>query len=67
MAFRVKEIDFEGEEYTFIEESYENEIAQAFLDADYEAGEEVDVIYIVDDLTGEDIECWRKDYIIVKD
>ena len=45
-------------------ECYEDEIAMAFLEADRDAGEEVEVIYIIDSKTGKDIELWRKDYMI---
>lgn len=64
MAFKVKEIDVDGRTTTFIEEAYEDEIAQAFLDADREVGEEVDVLYMVCQNTGEDIELWRQDWMI---
>ena len=64
MAFRVIETDVDGRPSTFIEEAFEDEIAQIFLDADKEAGEEVDVCYTIDDLTGEDIELWRQDWMI---
>lgn len=64
MAFRVREIDVDGRVSTFVEESYENEIADKFLEADFSNGEEVEVIYLIDDLSGEDIECWRKDWMI---
>ena len=45
-------------------EGYEDEIAMAFLEADRDAGEEVDVIYMIDEKTDKDIELWRKDYMI---
>lgn len=64
MAFRVVETDVDGRPSTFIEEAFEDEIAQIFLDADKEAGEEVDVCYTIDDLTGEDIELWRQDWMV---
>ena len=39
-------------------ECCEDEIANAFLEADRDAGEEVEVIYVIDNKTNEDIELW---------
>lgn len=66
MAFRIRETDIDGRTSVFVEEAFEDEIAEAFLKADKDAGEEVDVIYVIDHYTGEDIECWRQDWMTVK-
>lgn len=44
-------------------EEFEDEILNSFAKADWEAGEPVDVIYIIDSHSRKDIELWRKDYI----
>ena len=64
MAYKVTEIDVDGLSSTFVYEQFEDEVANAFLEADRDAGEEVDVIYMIDDRTGEDIELWRQDWMI---
>ena len=64
MAFKIIETDVDGRPSTFIEEAYDDEIAQLFLDADKEAGQEVDVIYTICQSTGDDIELWRQDWMI---
>ncbi len=50
-------------ETNLIVETFEDEILNSFDKADYEAGETVDVLYVVDSRTGKDIEIWRADYI----
>jgi len=62
MAYKVTENNINDR--LSIQEQYENEIANEFLEADDEAGEEVEVIYMIDDRTGEDLELWRKDWMI---
>ena len=64
MAYRVTEIDVDNKPSTFVYEQYEDEVAKAFLKADSDAGEEVDIIYMIDDRTGDDIELWRQDWMI---
>lgn len=66
MPFRIDSVYEDGKPIRIVRESYDDEIAQAFLEADRDAGEEVDVIYMIDDKTGEDIELWRQDWMIVK-
>lgn len=44
-------------------EDFEDEIINSFNKAEWEAGEPVDVIYIIDSHTGKDIELWKSDYI----
>ena len=44
-------------------EEFEDEILNSFAKADWEAGEPVDVIYVIDSHSHKDIELWRKDYI----
>lgn len=50
-------------ESNLIIETFEDEILNSFDKADYEAGEPVDVLYVIDSRTGKDIEIWRADYI----
>lgn len=47
----------------YIAEDYEGEIISAFERADIDYEKEVDVLYLVDSVTGEDIELWRRDWI----
>ena len=63
MAYKYKDIDEDGRISTFVEEEHENEILNAFYEADNEADEEVVVMYMIDSRTGEDIELWRCDYL----
>lgn len=49
-----------------IYEDRKDEIANTFLEADRDAGEEVEVIYIIDSKTGEDLELWRRDWMTVR-
>ena len=65
MAYKLKETNVDGIQSTFIHEAYENEIAYMFLQADKDAGKEVDVIYTIDDYDGEDIELWRQDWMVI--
>ena len=44
-------------------EDFEDEILNSFNKAEWEAGEPVDVIYIIDSHTGKDLELWKSDYI----
>lgn len=44
-------------------EEFEDEILNSFTKADWEAGEPVDVIYVIDSHSHKDIELWRKDYL----
>lgn len=66
MAYKRKEMDVDGKPSTFVEETFEDEIPNAFLEADRDAGEEVEVIYMLDSITGEDIELWRQDWMTRK-
>lgn len=51
---------------TGIYEDTIDEVALAFLEADRDAGEEVEVIYIIDSKTGRDLELWRRDWMTVR-
>ena len=53
----------DGRLITHVLEDYEGEAEYLFLEADKEVNEEVDVLYALDNSTGEEIELWRRDLL----
>lgn len=61
--YRVNTGHYDGRISTFIMEDYEGEALEIFKEAELEAGEEVEVTYVIDSTTGEDIELWKRDWL----
>lgn len=61
--YKVHTEHYDGRISTFIMEDYDGEALEKFEEAELEAGEPVDVIYVIDSTTGEDIELWKRDWL----
>lgn len=53
----------DGRLITHVLEDYEGEAEELFLAADKDATDEVEVIYVIDKVTEEEIELWRGDWL----